>query len=171
MSTRKRYPHKVAAVYPDVGAAKAAMRTLEAAELGEREIIHLDPRSTEIDWAIESDRDSARSRMAETTTTAAALGPATNAVASDAPTVMAPTLFVSAPVVAPLIVLGYGSMIGGIAGAIRGLRIPEGMFASMVRDAVHAGYHAVVVQIAEDGARQRTERVISRTMAEETMRI
>ncbi|MHB1214053.1 MAG: hypothetical protein ACYCY9_03605 [Thiobacillus sp.] len=76
----------------------------------------------------------------------------------------------SAPVVAPLVVLGYAAVIGGTAGAILGIKPREGMLAGMVKDALKAGFYVVIVHAANHAAQQRAEAVISQTMADQSAR-
>lgn len=74
----------------------------------------------------------------------------------------------SAPVVGPLVVLGYGAIIGAIPGAIRRLKLRKTMLATLVKDALNAGYYVVIVHAANAAAERRAQTVIDETMAEET---
>jgi hypothetical protein len=80
-----------------------------------------------------------------------------------------PALFVSAPVVGSLMVLGYGALFGGMVGAIRGLGLRENMLSGLVKDALKAGYHAIIIHAANKDAQRRVQDVISKTTAANTI--
>lgn len=164
----KSYPHKVAAVYPHAAAAEAALNTLNLARLSGIRVTHIVPGAREVDLAIEPDVEGTRDTVVADTLTGGAVGTATGAVAAGAAAILAPALFVSAPVVGPLIVLGYGALIGSTAGAIRGLRLRETLLASVVKDALKAGYHVLLVRAENENAQHRALIVIDETMIEET---
>lgn len=164
------YPNKIAAVYPDKAAAEAALNALNLARLSGIRITLLAPRAGEVDLAIEPEVEETRNTVVENTLTGGAAGTATGAAVAGATAMLAPALFVSTPVVGPLIVLGYGALIGSTAGAIRGLRVRETLLAGLVKDALKAGYHVVLVHAENPDAQRRTQTVIDETMAEETAR-
>jgi hypothetical protein len=163
------YPYKVAAVYPDDVSTEAAIDALSSARLGDVEIVRLAPGSSEVDLAIEPEREETRNTVVQDTVTGSLAGTAAGAVLTGAATLGAPALFVSAPLVGPLVVLGYGAMIGGTIGAIRGLKLRENMLSGLVKDSLKAGYHVVIVHAANEEAQTRVQDVISKTMAEETV--
>ena len=167
-SNSERYPHKVAAVYPDAATSESALLALDNAGLESVVVVRLDPGAGDIDVAIEPEREQTRNAVARDTVAGGAAGTAAGAVAAGAASVVAPTLFVSAPVVGPLIVLGYGAMIGGMAGAIRGLKLRENVLAGLVKDALQAGCHVVIVHAANEAAQQQVQAVIAETLTEET---
>jgi len=59
-------------------------------------------------------------------------------------------------------------MLGGVAGAIRGIRPREGELSALVKDALNAGCYAVIVHASNEASRQEAEAVIDKTLAEET---
>lgn len=163
------YPHKVAAVYPDSDTADAAVQTFGLLQLGGIKVTHLSPGTTrEIDLAIEPEVEQTRDTMIGDTFIGGAAGTATGAAVAGATAVLAPALFVSSPLIGPLIVLGYGAMIGSAAGAIRGLRLRETLLAGLVKDALKAGFHVVLVHAEDADAQRRAQTVIDETMVEET---
>ncbi|MGD2055721.1 MAG: hypothetical protein PVJ15_02865 [Gammaproteobacteria bacterium] len=169
-SRRERYPHKVAAVYPDAATTESALLALGTAGLKNVVTIHLEPDmdTGDVDLAIEPEREQTRNAVARDTIAGGAAGTVAGAVAAGAASVVAPTLFVSAPVVGSLIVLGYGAMIGGMTGAIRGLKLRENVLAGLVKDALRAGCHVVIVHAAKEAAWEQIQAVIEATMTEET---
>ena len=166
----EHYPHKIAAVYQDNTAAEAAAMALDAADLGDVTIVRLAPGDSAVDLAIEPETRGTRGTLVKDTLAGAAVGTAAGAVAGGAAALATPALFLSAPVVGPLVVLGYGAMIGSAAGAIRGLRMRENLLASLVKDALDAGYHCIIVHAANEEAEHRAQEVIDATVTEETAR-
>jgi hypothetical protein len=166
----EHYRYKVAAVYPDAMTAEAAVQALKTNDLGETRIFRLDPGAGDVDLAIEPEPTAARDEVVKGTVTGGASGVAAAAVTAGAAALATPALFVSAPVVGPLVVLGYGAMIGGAAGAILGLSLPENMFADIVKDTLKAGYHVIIVHAAGKETRHRVHDVIGSTMTVKTGR-
>lgn len=164
----ERYPYKVAAVYPNNAATEAAVHALNLTDLGDIEVARLEPGSSEIDVAIEPERAETRDTVVKDTVAGGIAGTAAGAGLTGAAALGAPALFVSAPVVGPLIVLGYGAMIGGTVGAIRGLKLRENMLSGLVKDALKAGCHVIVVHAASEDAQRRVQDVVNTTMAEDT---
>jgi hypothetical protein len=56
------------------------------------------------------------------------------------------TLFVASPVIAPLVMMGWGAGIGGILGASAGAAVKAKPLSELVTDAIKAGQIALVVE-------------------------
>ena len=167
----ENYPHKLAAIYPNAAAAEAAVKALEPEKTGDIKVMTLAPDASDISHAIEPETQATRDTLAGDTITGGATGTAVGALAAGAAAVAAPTLFVSAPIVGPLVVLGYGAMVGSAVGAIRGLKLQEGLLAGLVEDALKEGYYAVIIHAENDAADDRAKTIIDATMTEETAHI
>jgi hypothetical protein len=155
-------------VYPHNAAAEAAIHDLNIENLGDIEVVWLEPGSNQVDQAIEPEREQTRDTMVNDTVTGSVVGTAAGAVVTGAAALSAPALFVSAPVVAPLVVLGYGALIGGTVGAIRGIKLHGNIFSGLVKDALKEGYHVVVIHATSEEEQQRVQDVINTTMPEDT---
>lgn len=164
----ERYPYKIAAVYPDNAAAEAAVHDLNITGLGDVEVVRLEPGTNQADLAIEPEREQTRNTVVNDTVTGSVVGTAAGALLTGATALGAPALFVSAPVVGPLVMIGYGGMIGGTVGAIRGLKLHENMLSGLVKDALKEGYHVVIIHAATEEGQQRVQDVINTTMPEDT---
>ena len=164
----EHYPYKVAAVYPDSAAAEAAVHDLNIANLGDVEVVQLEPGTNQADKAIEPEGEQTRDTVVNDIVTGSAVGTAAGAVVTGAAALGTPALFISAPVVGPLMLLGYGAMIGGTVGAIRGLKLRENMLSGLVKDALKEGYHVVIIHAASEQEQQRVQDVINTTMPEDT---
>lgn len=166
---KEHYPHKVAAVYPDAVAAELAMMALREAGLGDVKIVRLKPGTQQADHAIEPETEATRDTMVKDTLVGSAAGTVAGAAVAGTTALVSTSLFVSAPVVGPLIVLGYGALIGGIAGAIRSLKVREDILAGVVKDALKAGYHVVIVHAAREEDSHLAQEVIDQTLIEKAV--
>jgi len=162
------YPHKVTAVYPDAATAAEAIASLKGFGPGDFEVQQLAPGDSDIDLAIEPEPEAARDTTARDTLAGGAAGTLAGGAVSGASAIIAPSLFMAAPVAGPLIMMGYGAMLGSVAGAIRGARPKQGELAALVKDALKAGNYVVIIHVADDEARQKVEGVINATLPEET---
>lgn len=160
----EQYPYSVAAIYGDAASANVAVSMLEHSGLGDARITRLTPGQPGVDSAIEPESVGTHNTLTMDSLTGGIAG--AGALMAGAVTALTPALFVSAPVVAPLIILGYGSLLGVTAGAIRGVRLRELALAGLVKDALKAGYHVVLVHSANEQIRDRAQAVIDETMAE-----
>jgi hypothetical protein len=133
-------PYKLAAVFPDERTAAAAVDALDAATLDGVRVLEFAPDTSGVDRAV---------------------GPAAGVTAATAP-----ALYVSAPVVGSLVVLGYGALIDAAAGTIRGLRLRESLLADLLKDALRAGCYVVLLLAASSEARRHAEAVISVTLSD-----
>jgi hypothetical protein len=165
---RQRYPYKAAAVYADAAGAEAAVEALEASDLDDIKVFHLDSGTSDPDEAIEPETQSTRDRLVKETAAGGVAGTGAGAVAAGAAALVTPALFVSAPVVGPLIVLGYGAMIGGTVGAVHGLKLRENLLAGLVKDTLKAGYHVVLIHAPSEVVEHRVHEIIESTMAEDS---
>lgn len=140
----------LAAVYPDAATARAAVAALDLFAANPIEVLQLTPESS--------------------TGLTDATGPKNvqDALFRDTGDGAAATLFVSAPVVGPLIVLGYGAEIAGVAGAVRGLQMHRDLLAALVKDALAAGYFVVIVHTNGEDTQRQARDVINASMAEDT---
>jgi hypothetical protein len=165
---REHFPYKLAAIYPDERSADAAMDAIDAAVTADIRVTELGPYSGDVDRAIEADTGAVRDAVTRDAAAGGAAGSAVGAATAGAAAAITPALFISAPVVAPLIILGYGAVIGATAGAIHGLRLRDNLFSDMVKDALMAGYYVVVLHAADETARRQADSVIEATLPEQT---
>lgn len=167
----EHYPHKIAAIYPDAASAEAAHRALQNAGLGEAVVIHLLPGSREVEQAIEPEQAGTRDHLIKDMLEGSGIGTVIGAAGAGVIAVALPSLFVSVPVVGPLMVAGYGAAIGLTAGAAKGLKVKEGLLAGVVEDAINGGFHALIVHSTDDDTHARAEAVIETTLAQDVSRV
>ena len=165
---REYYPYKVAAVYPDAAAAEAASQVLKDADLHDVRVFMLDTGAHAFNLAIEPQSLITRRNGVGKTDFGATIAATAGTDVTRGAGPASPALFVSAPVVGPLIVLGYGAVIGGEVGVSHGLRLREKLLVQLVKDTLKAGYHVIIIHAASEDAQRRVQDVIQMTMVEET---
>jgi hypothetical protein len=130
---------KIAALYPSASAADTAAFLLRDARVGRVDVMHIgDGRQGD------GPREEASSE-------------------SSAPG--AASLYVSAPVVAPLVILGYGALVGGAPGAVRDLDLAQPTFDDLINDALDAGFYVLMVHARDKQKRRQARDVLDRTIA------
>ena len=163
------YSNTIASVYPDEDSAQSAVKDLRDANIDGIVVRHMKPEaSDDIERVIEPDAEAVPGNVVKTSAVGGGAGTVAGAAVAGTAAVMAPTLFVSAPVIGPLMVLGYGAVIGGTVGAVKGLRLRTGMLSGLVKDALKDGHHVVIVHTASDEAQHDAETIIGDTLAEDT---
>ena len=157
--TSKHYPHRLAAVYPDRHSADAAVKTLGTAALKGIRMMMLTPGGADAGKAISPGNDTDPGTIDGTSKTGAVAGRESCTMREEAP-----VLFVSAAVVDPLIVLGYGTVIGCTEGTVHGLRLRQRTLAGLLRDSLKAGCHVVMLHATSHSSRAQAEALIRTTL-------
>ena len=165
----EHYPHKVAAVYPSAAAAEAARQELLRAGLVDIDIRQVGPATSDLDARIEPEQRQTRNRFIEDILTGTALGGVAGAAAAGAAAALVPTLFVAAPVLGPLMAVGYAATLGGGAGAVKAFKVKEGMLAGVVEDAAKNGLCSLVIHTPDAETNARVEQIVERTLADKTV--
>jgi hypothetical protein len=165
----EHYPHKVAAVYSSAGAAQAAQQALLQAGLGDIVIRQVGPNTVDADARIEPEQKQTRNRFIQDILAGGALGAAAGVAGAGASAALLPTLFVAAPVLGPLMVVGYAATLGGGAGAVKAFKIKEGILAGVVEDAAKDGLCSLIVHAPDAETNARVEQILEQTLAEETL--
>lgn len=163
-STSPRAKAKVAGLFPNRTGANKASARLERAGFERGRIHYLNPDSDErsIEKALVVAPDDVPAHLARDAGTGAAAGGALGVAAA----VGLPTLFISVPVIGPLAAMTYGATIGGTVGALKGLKLREGHFASIVRDGLNNGCHAVIVHTNDDDDLEHAYSLMRKTLGE-----
>lgn len=78
------------------------------------------------------------------------------------------SLFVASPLLAPLVLLGWGATVGGTVGAMVGARGPKNSFADLVHDAIAQGQVVLVVQATGEDETAMARTVVSDAVAHDT---
>ena len=165
------FKHELAGIYPDQGQARQAYDAFVEAGFGERELRLMTPEEFDTDpdqvsRDIEPESAGTRDQIIKDTAMGAAAGGGVGAAGAAGIGLMAPALFAAGPVVAPLMVMGYGALIGGMGGAVSGLHLEKTHLAAVVEDALKGGMYAVLVHTRDEQAYERAHDVMADTVAE-----
>jgi len=99
-----------------------------------------------------------------------AIGTAVGTLAGAAGTVafalVGVSLFVAAPVVGSLAMLGWGASLGGLLGAMAGAQSSKGDVSDLVQDALASGHVVLSVHPGSDAQRQLAEQAIASSMGQ-----
>lgn len=147
----ERYPNMTAALYLDAVSANAVVSELRRIRPGALEVRQFTPGAPKTAAAV-----GAVFRACQESPDGGATPARPDATAI-------PTLFVSPPVVGPLVVLGYGSLFGD-RGSVRCLRLGRPALKDLLEDALDAGCHVVIVQAANDDIHRRVKDVLDKSV-------
>jgi hypothetical protein len=70
------------------------------------------------------------------------------------------SLFVASPLLAPLVMLGWGATVGATVGAVVGVEKKAGPLSALIRDAVAHGQTVLLAQTRNDAEREQARQVI-----------
>ncbi|MFO8003836.1 hypothetical protein [Thioalkalivibrio sp.] len=168
------FTHELAGIYADKDAAQKAYQAFIEAGFDASEVRLITPDqapedSDAVSQDIEPESGGTRDQIVKDTVAGTAAGGTAGAVGAGAIGLMAPMLFAAAPVVAPLIVMGYGAAIGGMAGAITGLHVEKTRLAGIVEDALKGGFWVVLVHGRDEAAYRKASEVMESTVVERSI--
>lgn len=156
----EHYPHKIAAIYPDAASMETARHALADAHLDDVLMMHMHKGSSHVGHAIEPEQAATRNHFVLDILVGAGIGTLAGIVVAAAVAVVVPSLFMNVPVLGPLMVVGYIANVGMIFGAIKGIRVREGILSGSVQDAIHHGSHVLVVHSSDDATHERVGKVL-----------
>jgi hypothetical protein len=162
-----RFDYKLAAIFRNADDADAAKKRFLDAGFQAEQLMTLAPNHPSPDSQIEPEADATRDELIKDTLVGTGVGGAAGGVAAAGIAAWAPALFVPAPIVGPLVALGYGAMIGGIGGAVTGLRLEKTKLASMIKDALKDGWHVLLVHVEDTTEFRRAESLLNETLAQD----
>jgi hypothetical protein len=96
-------------------------------------------------------------------------GALTGAAASVAAGAFKLTLFISHPVLASLVAIGYGTAFGATGGALAGEKIKEDMFIGALEDALKHGQWAVIIHTPDKETTQKVKVMLEHVHGVEEM--
>lgn len=165
------FKHELAGIYPDRSQARQAYEAFTAAGFDDDELRLMTPEEfatdqDQVSRDIEPESGATRDQIVKDTAVGAAAGGGVGVAGAAGIGLMAPALFAAGPVVGPLTVMGYGALIGGMGGAVSGLRLEKTHLASVVDDALKGGLYAVLVHARDEKAYERAHDVMADTVTE-----
>lgn len=157
------YLHHVSGFFAHREEAESTLSTLVSQGLPRAQMRIFTADSTSSSPAQEVKSDGALQDMLVDGAIGTAVGTGVGALGSVALAAASVTLFVASPVVAPLVLLGWGASIGGLIGVAAGASAGEGnkkgWFSDLVADAIANGHVVLVVE-----TRNEQEAITARTV-------
>lgn len=168
----RQYAHKLAGIFPDTQTLDESEQLFrEAGFTGEQvNRIHAEEPVRDQERKIEAESGGVRNEFIRDISVGTGVGGVAGAIGATGIGLGLPALYVSAPVVAPLMVLGYAATIGGLVGAVHGLHLKEDVLTSVVEDALHEGYPVLMIHAADKQQAEKAHELMQSTMHVEEMR-
>lgn len=162
----EQFKHKVCGIYPDQAAAHQAQEKLRSSGYPEQQIRLINPHDPDPGIKLEPEGRETVKEVAKDAGIGAAAGGGLGVVGSAAMGAAEVALFITHPVLATLMIAGYGATIAGLVGAATGIRIKETDFVGIAEDALKKG-HWVLIALAKDTEEEKTAHdLIAETAAE-----
>ncbi|MHB0992453.1 MAG: hypothetical protein ACYC3O_05870 [Burkholderiales bacterium] len=142
--------HKVAGIFATLQDTQSAKNLLIERGITPAHINLIVPEDKMIDKKIEPDGDGVAKEVVKDAIIGGVIGGGVGAAGAAAMAAASITLFVASPVLGPLSLMGWGAMIGIIAGGGKGAGIREDQFADMVKDVTNDGKFILMVHTASE---------------------
>jgi len=152
------YLHRVVGLYPTGAQADSAVAKLLQGGLAIENLTVLEPRRDGTQPQIAADDEDILKEVLREGAIGTAIGTFAGAAGSVALAAVNISLFIASPVLAPLVMLGWGASLGGLVGAVAGAQSSKGGVSDLIRDALASGHFARW----SNPARRRRPRSISR---------
>lgn len=153
-------PHRVLGLYATVAEAQAVRLNLLAQGLPDATIKLQMPGAQGVRQEACADSDKVRNDVLRDSAIGTAVGTLAGAASTAVLAVAGVSLFMAAPVVGALAMLGRGASVGGLVGVIAGTERSRGDLSDLIQDAL-AGGHVVLAVLAANPAQARVaERLI-----------
>jgi hypothetical protein len=159
-------PHRVLGIYPDVASADSVRRQLLAQGLAPDTVEILMPGPRGLRLEAKADSNAVRDDVLRDGAIGTAVGTLAGAAGTVALALVGVSLFVAAPVVGALAMLGWGASLGGLLGAIAGAQGGKGDVSDLVQDALASGHVVLRVQAGSAAQRQLAEQAIASSMGQ-----
>lgn len=162
----RQYPHKLAGIFPDTTSLAQAEQLFVEAGFNREQVnrIQSDEALREQERKIESESNGVRNEFIRDISVGTGVGGVGGALGAAGIGLGLPALYVSAPVVAPLMVIGYAATIGGLAGAVHGLHVKEDVLTSVTEDALNNGYPVLMVHTSDKRETEKAHDLMASTM-------
>lgn len=156
----ERYAYKLAGIYHDRSAAEQALQHMVSAGFARSQVRCALPDDQYLDRKVEPETRESRNHMLRNGVAGMLAGGALGLLITALIALFGASLFAAAPIWGPLIVTGYGAVIGLMVGGFTGLRLREGRLATAIVDEINRGGYAVIVQARDGREAARAERLL-----------
>lgn len=156
----EQFKYKLAGVYRDRADAERALEHLVNSGIAPEQVRCAWPDDTHVDRKVEPETRATRNHLIRNALIGTVVGTVLGLAATGLIAAYQDALFASQPLWGPLIVTGYGSAIGLVAGTLTALRVREGRLAAGVMDAVSGGAYALIIQARDSREARHAERLL-----------
>lgn len=160
------YLHKVSGIYSSSNVANTTRDRLIERGFAAEQIIVMHPDDPSVDVKIEPEGDSVLKEVVKDGVLGGAIGGGVGALGAVGLMAANVSLFLAAPLIAPLAIIGWGAGVGAMAGASTGSGLKEGRFADIVKTALNNGKYVLIAHAATEGQTQIAQEILSATVSE-----
>jgi len=160
------YLHRVVGLYPTGTQADSAVAKLLQGGLAIENLTVLEPRRDGTQPQIAADDEDILKEVLREGAIGTAIGTFAGAAGSVALAAVNISLFIASPVLAPLVMLGWGASLGGLVGAVAGAQSSKGGVSDLIRDALASGHFALVAHADTEAQATLAREVIGASMVE-----
>ncbi len=142
--------HKIVGIFTTLQDTHAARNFLIERGIAPAHINLITPDDTMIDKKIEPDGDGVAKEVVKDAIIGGAIGGGIGAAGAVAIAATSITLFVASPLIAPLALIGWGAMVGAVAGGGKGAGMREDRFADMIKGVTNVSKFVLIVHTTSD---------------------
>lgn len=161
----EKYTHKFSALYHDEKLARQALQQLKDHDFSDNQLRLISPDDPEAGAQLEPEGNEIPKEIIRDTLVGAGIGGGVG-IAGTAVLAAETLLFATNPILGTLMAIGYGATIGGIAGAIKGLKVKETVFVGIVEQALQEGSWALVVHTQDQDQEKVARQILGETVAD-----
>jgi hypothetical protein len=161
----EKYIHKFSALYHNEALARQALQQLQSHNFSDEQLRLIGPNDADVGNQLEPEGDEIPKEVIRDTLVGAGIGGGVGA-ASTAVLAAETVLFATNPILGGLMAIGYATTIGGLAGAIKGLKVKETIFVGVVEQALRQGSWALVVHAQDKEQEEIARRILGETVAD-----
>jgi len=162
----EQYPYKLSALYHEQSLAEQAQQALLQQGFPAAQLRIIGPDDSSTGEKLEPEGDKLPSEITKDTAIGTGVGAGIGATGSAAFAIAQTALFVTNPVLSALVVTGYAATVGGLAGAIKGIKLKETMFVGIVEQALQQGNWALVVHAKDEEQETAARKILGETVIE-----
>lgn len=158
--------HRVVGVYDTCADAESAHAQLLAHGLLADQLKTLRPGLAGAGSEGKADSDDVLKELARDGAIGTAVGTLAGAAGTVAIAAANLSLFIASPVLATLVMLGWGASLGGLVGAVVGAQTRTGDVSDLVKDALASGHVVLVAHTQSEAQTARAREIIGSSMVE-----
>ncbi|MEE4379457.1 MAG: hypothetical protein V2J55_18375 [Candidatus Competibacteraceae bacterium] len=162
----EEYPYKLSALYHDQSLAEQAQQALLQLGFPAEQLRITGPEDPGTGAKLEPEGDKLPLEITKDTAIGTGIGAGIGATGSAALAIAQAALFATNPVLSTLVITGYAATVGGLAGAIKGIKMKETLFVGIVEQALQQGHWALVVHARDEEQETAARKILGKTVIE-----